>query len=124
MVSGRLFYSVAVFASFISLQSFADCDPVVKQLRTAVKVSLCDLQARYNAAAEKLDGLGINDVNHIGNVYAPRFIRRQDWLNYLKNREDSEFSAWKTYEPSPLTWYNWSSAERYALDPEDRKDSH
>ncbi len=125
LVSKKQVYSVAVFVSLTTLHASADCDAVAKRLQTrakiqtsqSIEVSLCELQARYKAAAEKLKTMGVQDPRRVGNVYAPRFINAQHWLGYLEKNGDSEYAAWRVYDPSPLTWQNWSTAERYALNP-------
>lgn len=74
---GEILASIVLFG--VSLAAHADCDDVVKSLRTRHlgAVTLCEVQSRYRAAAEKLRPRGITDATHLGNVYALRFIDKK-----------------------------------------------
>lgn len=97
---------------FSAFNASADCDDVVRQMRTdhLKGVTLCELQSRYKGALQQLSKLGVSEPRRIGNVLAPRFINRPDWIRYLSQYGDSEFAAWWVYKPSPKTWDNWSRA--------------
>jgi hypothetical protein len=107
--------SISIAIALVDPVAQADvitCDKMVSRLQTTHlgAMTLCELQTRYKTAIQRLKQAGIQNPLHIGNVMGPRFINMPDWIKYLAKNGDSEFAAWKVYDPSPRTWGNWMRA--------------
>jgi hypothetical protein len=73
------------------------------------KVTLCEIHDRYQKALRQLKSQGIQEPEHIANLYAPRFINMPDWL---KDREKNNYDPVGLYSPAPLTWRKWEAGAK------------
>lgn len=108
----NIFIMINVVIAFAAKSALADCDEAIKSLRTSHLngITLCDLQNRYRDAINAFKRDGIQNPEHIGNIFATRFINKPSWEKYLSHHEDSEYAAWRVYSPSPTTWGNWAKS--------------
>ncbi len=104
-------------ALLVAGNAAADCDNALKKFRTnhLDGHSLCEIQNRYKTSKEKLKQAGVKNPERIGNIFATRFINKRDWITHLSSSGDSEFAAWRVYQPAPTTWGNWAQAAEMVL---------
>lgn len=92
-------------------QTVQACPPEVEAMKSKFlgNMSVCEIHDRYQNALSKLRAQGVKDPEAIGNLKAPRFIFRPDWL---KARSIDPQLALKLYKPAPNTWLDWAAAAK------------
>ncbi len=91
------------------------CPEALREMETEFlgHATVCEIHDRYHEALKALRSKGVENPERIGNLMAPRFINRPDWL---KKRDSLPASAWMIYKPGPLTWLTWDKAVRFVDD--------
>jgi hypothetical protein len=93
---------------------------VLKTRHLPGKMTLCQLQDRYQHALQKMREQGIKNPERVSDLLAPRFINLPDWQ---RSREKNDYNPRTIYNPAPKTWDGWEAGAKYMQAIESRNSS-